>query len=255
MTVGDARSILPLLDRIMKRDALDGLRSIPDESIDLVLTDPPYNVASPHKLTVRHGVLMSTREAWGAWDTFDPAAYDALIDRVISESYRVLKPGGAFYMYSAREDSGYFVRRAKSHGFTYRNQLALIRKCPLPSMAKRNWRSAFELCLYVTKGKPKTFNFLSQPECVNVYSYHATHKQTDHPTEKPLEIIRRMVEVSSNPREIVLDPFMGSGTTAVAAVQTGRHYIGFDTSSAYVRMARERIARTNSAATLAREAA
>lgn len=233
-----------MTDRIELRDALDGLRSLPDESVDLILTDPPYNVASANKLTVRHGVLMSTKEAWGAWDMYEPAAYDEMIEKIIAECFRVLKPGGALYMYTAREDNGHFVRRAVANGFTYRNQLALIRKCPLPSMAKRNWRSAFELCLYVTKGKPRTFNFLSQPECVNIYSYHATHKQTDHPTEKPLEIIRRIVEVSSNAGDLVVDPFMGSGTTAVAAKQTGRHYLGFDTNAEYVKMARKRLAET-----------
>lgn len=228
-------------DRIYRMDALDGLKRLDSESVDLICTDPPYNVASKSKLTVRHGKLMSTEEAWGAWDMFDPAEYDAFIGRVLDESLRVLKPGGALYMFTAREDNGHFVREAVKRGFKYRNQIALIRRCPLPSMAKRNWRSAFELCLYVTKGKPKTFNFLSQPECVNISFYHPSHKRTDHPTEKPFDVIRRIVLVSSNPGDLVVDPFLGSGTTAVAAKQTGRRFIGFDTSDEYIHIARNRL--------------
>ncbi len=233
-------------DGVWTMEALKGMSTLAPESVDLVLTDPPYNIAGSHKLTVRHGRIMSTKEAWGDWDTFDPKEYDAFIGRVLDESYRVLKPGGALYMFSAREDNGFFVREAVKRGFVYRNQLALVRRCPLPSMAKKNWRSGFELCLYVTKGKPKTFNFLSQRECVNVSYYHSTHKQSDHPTEKPLADIRRIVLVSSNPGDLVLDPFMGSGTTAVAAKATGRRFIGFDKSAEYVRMARHRLARTPS---------
>lgn len=229
------------LNRIHCMDALAGLAQLDDESVDLVVTDPPYNIASKGKLTILGGELMSTHEAWGAWDTFHPFDYDLFIQQVLSACYRVLKPGGSLYMFSAREDSGFFIRKAEERGFIYRNQLAMVRKSPLPSFAKSNWRSAFELCLYVSKGKPKTFNFLSQQECINVHHYPSTFKRSRHPTEKPLEFIRRLVEVSSNSGDLVLDPFMGSGTTAVAARQAGRRFIGFELSPEYIAMAQERL--------------
>lgn len=228
--------------RIYRMDALAGMKRLPDESVDLVVTDPPYNIAARNKLTIVRGQLMSTREAWGAWDTFHPFDYDLFIQQVLSACYRVLKPGGSLYMFSAREDSGYFIRKAVQRGFTFRNQLAMVRKSPLPSFGKGNWRSGFELCLYVTKGKPTTFNFLSQRECNNVYAYHSTFKRSRHPTEKPLEFIQRLVEVSSNRGELVLDPFMGSGTTAVAAKVTARKFVGFETNPEYLRMCRHRLA-------------
>ena len=230
------------LDTIHQMDAFAGLEQLPDESVDLVVTDPPYNIASKQKLTVLGGKLMTTADAWGAWDTFHSFDYDLFVGRVISQCYRVLKPGGSFYMFSAREDNGFFIRRAVERGFTYRNQLAMIRKCALPSFGKKNWRSGFELCLYMTKGKATTFNFLSQAECRNVHAYASNFKKTKHPTEKPLEFIRRLVLVSSNPGEIVLDPFMGGGTTAAAAKETSRRFIGFEKESEYIRMAEERLA-------------
>jgi site-specific DNA-methyltransferase (adenine-specific) len=232
------------LNRVHLKDAFEGLAGLPDESIDLVVTDPPYGIASPKRSTIRKGRVMSTQAAWGAWDTFrHPFDYDLMILRLISECFRVLKRGGALYMFLARENCGFFIRQAVARGFTYRNELALVKTTPLPSLHRKNWRSAFELCMYLVKGPtPAAFNFVSQRECVNTYPHPSSVRVTDHPTEKPLEMIRRIVRVSSNPGDFVLDPFMGSGTTAAACVETGRRFVGFETDAAYVRMAEDRIA-------------
>jgi site-specific DNA-methyltransferase (adenine-specific) len=226
-------------------DALAGLKRIAPDSVDLVVTDPPYNIAAKDRITMRSSKPMSTYAAWGSWDSLHPFDYDLLIMSVISECYRILKPGGSLYMFTAREQNGYFVRKAVARRFTYRNQLVMAKKNPLPSLSKSNWRSAFEVCMYVTKGKPKVFNFLSQAECKNVFHYSNTKRYTRHPTEKPLDLIELMIKASSNECELVLDPFMGSGTTAVAAKALGRRYLGFETDLEYVRMARERLNRTD----------
>lgn len=228
-------------NRIHCMDAIEGLKQLDSESVDLVVTDPPFNIASKGKLTIRDGKLVSTMEAFGKWDVFHPFDYDVLIMQVISECYRVLKKGGSMYMFTARENSGFFIRHALARGFTYRNQLALVKTPQLPSFSKTNWRSGFELCMYLTKGPAKTFNFLSQRELVNVHTYWIGQKKTKHPTEKPLEFTKRLVMVSSNPGELVLDPFMGSGTTAKACVETGRDYVGFERDADYIRMAKERL--------------
>lgn len=230
-----------VLNRIHRIDAIEGLKRIPDASVDLVVTDPPYNIASNDRSTMLKGKIISTMKAWGAWDHFHPFDYDILIMSVISECYRVLKPGGALYMFTAREQNGYFVRKAVTRGFVYRNQLAMVKKNPLPSFSKTNWRSAFEACMYLTKGKPKTFNFVSQAECKNVFHYANTHRQTRHPTEKPLDLIKLIVLVSSNEDDLVVDPFMGSGTTAAACKELGRNFLGFELEPEYIKMANERL--------------
>ncbi len=238
---GGGRRWMLRINKVHRMDALVGLSKLPDASVDLVITDPPYNIARPGRSTMKGGKIVSTMSAWGSWDCFQPFDYDLFISKVISECYRVLKSGGALYMFTAREDNGFFIRKAIERGFTYRNQLAIIKKSPQPSFSKANWRSAFELCFYVTKGKAKTFNFLSQPECVNIYPCGTRHKSTKHPTEKPFEMIRRMVGVSSNPGDLVLDPFMGSGTTAAAAKASGRSFLGFELKSEYHQMAYSRL--------------
>lgn len=229
------------LNHIYCLDAFEGLKQLEEESVDLVVTDPPYNIASQHKITKQGNRIVSTMEAWGEWDTYHPFDYDVMMMRLISECYRVLKSGGSLYLFTAREDNGFFIRKALERGFTYQNQLALLKRNPLPHFHKTNWRSAFELCLYVSKGKPKTFHFLSQPECVNVYPYPIPQKETAHPTEKPLEFIKRLIQVSSNEGDLVVDPFMGSGTTAVACQQLKRRFLGFEVNRRYVKLAEQRL--------------
>lgn len=223
-------------------DAFEGLKKLDDESVDLVVTDPPYNIASKTKLTIRRNTIVSTLDAFGKWDRFHPFDYDVFIMRLLSECYRVLKPGGSLYLFTSRENNGYFVRQAKLRGFTYRNQLAMLKTTQLPSFAKANWRSGFEVCMYLCKGAmPKTFNFGEQKDMKNYYLFPIRHKQTRHPTEKPLEFIKKLVAASSNPGDLVLDPFMGSGTTAVACQELGRQFIGFEREKEYVKMARARL--------------
>lgn len=230
------------LNRIHEMDAFAGLSKLEDGSVDLVVTDPPYGIASAKTTTIRKGQIMSTKKAWGAWDTFHPFDYDVMILRLISECYRVLKPGGSLYMFLARENLGFFIRHAVARGFVFRNGLLILKRTPLPSLAKKNWRSAFENCMYLVKeGGTPTFNFLTQKDMVNVYPHCSSEKLTDHPTEKPLGMIRRIIEVSSNKGDLVLDPFMGSGTTAAACLETGRRYLGFEREPEYIRMAERRL--------------
>ena len=98
--------------------------------------------------------------------------------------------------------------------------------------------------MYLSKGPPKTFNFLSQQECINAQYYSNGELRTDHPTEKPLTIIKRLVEVSSNTQDLVLDPFMGSGTTALACKLTGRRFVGFEIMPDYLQMAKDRLVKS-----------
>ncbi|MCC6680506.1 MAG: site-specific DNA-methyltransferase [Phycisphaeraceae bacterium] len=230
------------LNRIHHMDAFEGLAKLKNESVDLIVTDPPYGIASRNMKTIRQGRIMSTQEAWGSWDTFHPFDYDVFILRLISECHRVLKPGGSLYMFLAEEQVGYFARKAVQRGFRLRNLLAILKKAPQPSIYKNAWRRGFELCAFLTKGKTgSTFNFLSQAECVNTFAYSTSDRYTSHPTEKPLAFIQRLIRVSSHPGDLVLDPFMGSGTTAVASKTLDRRYVGFELEPTYIRMAEERL--------------
>lgn len=229
------------INTVHRMDAIEGLRKIKDDSVDLMITDPPYNIASSARRTISRGKIVRTSELYGKWDTYHPFDYELLIMQVITNAYRILKPGGSLYIFAAVQQQGLINDNAGSRGFTYRNHVAIIKKNPLPQFNKNNWRNAIELCSYFTKGKMRTFNFLSQQECINIFPYAIAHKQTTHPTEKPLALIERLVRVGSNKGDLVVDPFMGSGTTAVACAKLGRQFIGFERESDYISMARKRL--------------
>ena len=229
------------LNHIYRKDAWDGLSKLDTGSVALCILDPPYNIASTQKLSLSKNTIVSTHSLWGDWDSMEDGEYDAYMTRVLGQCYRTLKSGGSLYCFCSHQKHGFFLKTLATIGFKYHNTLALVKRNPVPSIRKTNWRSAFELCVYLSKDKRATFNFLSQKECVNVFHYVIGRKETTHPTEKPLDFIKLMVQVSSKNGELVVDPFSGSGTTAVACVETGRNFIGFDASTEYTQMARRRV--------------
>ncbi len=229
------------INTIHQMDAIEGLRKINDNSVDLIITDPPYNVASPNRRTFSRGKPVRTSDKFGHWDTLHPFDHELLMLQTLTHAYRVLKPGRSLYLFAALQQQGLLIGKAIERGFVYRNHLVIIKKNPLPQLNSNNWRNAFELCVYFTKGKAGPFNFPSQQECVNVFPYAIGKKQSTHPTEKPVAFIERLVQVGSNKGDLVVDPFMGSEITAVASAKLGRKFIGFERESDYIAMARKRL--------------
>ena len=233
------------LDRIHLLDAIEGLKRLPDESVDLIVTDPPYNIASRNRHTIRGNKLMTTAESFGSWDVMHPFDHEILILQLISQAFRVLKRGGSLYLFTGRHENGYYVRKAVERGFTYRNQIAIVKTPAMVSVFKNSWRNGFDVCMFLTKGRVGAFHFPGHAEAVNVYQHAIQSKHSKHPTEKPLGLIKRLVSVSSNPGDLVVDPFMGSGTTAVAARALGRRFLGFELNPEYIMMAEERLRKTD----------
>lgn len=97
----------------------------------------------------------------------------------------------------------------------------------------------------MSKGKPNIFNFLTQQEMVNTMPYLIGRKCTEHPTEKPLYAIKRILQTNSNQDSLILDPFMGSGTTGVACAELHRRFIGIEINEAYFNIAKRRIESVN----------
>lgn len=228
---------------LINDDCLSVIAGIPDSSIDLVITDPPYNIGSDDKRTKVGNKIVSNKEAWGKWDSYEEDEYNEFIFFVLQEIYRILSDGGALYFFTAREKNGYFCEYAtKQIGFNYQNTIAIVKQNPIPQFSKRNYRSAFELAFYVSKGKLKTFNFLGQGTMVNAHQYIiGSLKQSSHPTEKPLSIIKILVNVSSNEGDLVFDPFSGSGTTGVASVIYERDFLGVEIDEEYYKESYQRI--------------
>lgn len=234
------------LNHIACADCLAYLRSLPDDSVDLVVTDPPYNVSQKADA---QWLGRSIRKDFGEWDYgFDPKPF-------LAELKRVLKPEGQIYVFcSTRQIPEYMAVFEES--WFFRNLLVWSKTNPVPRLSKTNWLHANEYILYAINEKVKlnkmTFNFPGQAEMKNLFvtpSLQGRERLRDssgktlHPTQKPLSVLKRLIAASSRPGDVVLDPFMGVGSTAVAALQLGLRFLGCDLDTEYVAQARMRIAK------------
>ena len=221
-----------------------GFEKIDDKSIPLTITDPPFNIADSAKVTKQGNVIMSTQEAWGkefkdAWDTWEE--YEAWILKVTGEILRVTQDGGSMVIFLGRKETGLFAHLFEKQGWTFKNKLYFFKNNPLPHVRKNNYRSCVEEALWLSKGKPMQFNFISQQEMKQVFTGNIGKKATKHPTEKYGWMINPLIERHSNEGDLIFDPFMGSGSTAVYALAQGRNFIGFEKNKVYFDMASERI--------------
>lgn len=241
------------MNEIICGDAIEELRKIPTESVDLIVTDPPYNVSTNLKIDRSRWGKKQKRKAiinfdYGEWDKMSSQDFIKFTQKWFTECKRVLKKGGSIYIFFTKELISLFhldgLLYPDENKIKTKNIISWIKSNPLPAFNRTNYRSAVEFIYFGQKeGGKATFNFGQQKDMKNWFEYPLVQGKvrTKHPTQKPLELIQKFIEVSSNKGDIVLDPFIGSGTTAVAAKMSDRNYIGIENNPEYVKIANERI--------------
>lgn len=229
-------------------DALEVLRSLPDDSVDLLCTDPPYNVSERNgrdhttvgRLKRKDGTARKVWRDFGEWDRgFDPAAF-------LDETRRVLREGGSLLAFT----SEFTLPAYLDSGLNHRCLIYWRKTNPTPAFRQLYVRAVEMIVWQVKTDKPRSesWTFNAGGYRPNVYEgpVLAGHLVTNndearvHPTQKPLWLMRTLVEMHSRPGDVVVDPFMGSGTTIAAAKSLGRRVIGTDTISKYVEHAASR---------------
>lgn len=224
------------IDTIYNEDCLEGMKRIPDESVDLVVTSPPYNFGGFDRNGRKSGYASYS-------DDLEDSEYKEWIKQILAECARVLKVGGAIYW----NHKGKFVNHVYQHCFW------VIDLCPIqlaqhivwnypssPDVAKIKWYPRHEEIFMFTKGVPAYFNE-NMASIGDVWQISHIDPTNEHPAPFPLGLARRCVLGSCPEGGIVLDPFMGSGTTAVAATRENRHFIGFELDKGYYEMASKRV--------------
>ena len=202
------------IDTIFNQNCLDGLKALPDKSIDLILTDPPYGKKAD-KGTNGFGAAKNRRYA-GGWDSLIPPPPE-----VFTEMFRVAKNliiFGGNYFGHLLPPSNCWIFWDKKGDIAFQNPFAdgeLI----YTTFKKPVKRIVFRQQGFITDSKDKRY----------------------HPTQKPTELVQQLIELFSEPGQIICDPFLGSGTTAVAAVKTDRHYIGYEIDPGYFQICCERL--------------
>lgn len=245
------------LDRIYCGDCLDGLRALPKAGVNLIFADPPYNIGKDFG----NNRTRVSDKRYAKW-----------LDSWLAECKRVLKADGSIYVCSEWHDS-LIMQTALQEHFTIMNRITWRREKGRGSA--RNWKSNMEDIWFCVKSDDYTFNVddvkqkkeIIAPYKVNgkpkdwvehdgerfrmthpsniwvdtVVPFWSMRENTPHPTQKPELILERIVKASSNASDVVLDPFMGSGTTAVVAKRLGRRFIGFELNPEYVMLAMKRL--------------
>lgn len=212
------------LDTVFYEDCIKGMRRLPDESVDLVIADPPFGIDFDGKSSVYNRdeslVVEDYQEVCGSYTDFTK--------RWISEIPRLLKDHGSMYIFSGWTNLEPVLRSAREVGLTTLNHI--VWHYPFGVFTKRRFvTSHYHVLLLVKNPKDYFFNKIEHyPEDVWPVKRRYRAGEVKNSTKLPLEVVTRCIEFSSQPGDIVLDPFMGNGTSAVAAKSTWRHYTGFE---------------------------
>lgn len=226
------------LNYIDNIDCLEGIKDVPDQSVDLIVTDPPYFLSMGHAGS-RETAFNTNSNQVNSNRTFgDLTIAKPFFAQLFREYRRVLKPNGAFYFFTDWRGYAFYFPIINAE-LPVRN-LIVWDKLSGPGSY---YTFAHELIIFGTAA-PK----LLHKGGTNVWRMKAfssgaakTNGVKVHPTQKPVELITKMIEDSSEPGDTVLDTFMGSGTTAVACLRAGRNYIGFEQDEKYHAIAMQRV--------------
>jgi len=234
------------LNKVHCMDCLEGMRQLPDGCVDLVVTDPPYFNQGTKPKYSRKGKADVVTD-FGDWDKFEnDEQYLSWMKLVICEIVRVLKENGSMYIFTNDRYISYlrhFIRDVD--GMTYASTLIWHKyNAPPRFIMKAGFISSKEIIMFAYKGKDPIFHKPKEfKEMLDVWVTTQTpsNERVGHPTQKPLFLIERLLEISSDETNLILDPFMGSGTTAVACKQLNRNFIGFEIEQKYVEIANKRL--------------
>ncbi len=236
---------------IYNGDCIDILGGLSAESVNMLVTDPPYNISQRgNKISRSNARIKSYRRSkdinldFGDWDHFTDVEYEEFIEQFVKLSKRALVDGAWGYVFFDKMRLGILERLYKEYELKYRTVISWCKTNPPPCFRKYNWVSAAEFISVFSKGKGGIKRFLNPQKLMFNYIMTAnktSYGVTKHPTEKPLEIIERFILTGTYEGDVVLDPFLGSGTTAVAAVKNNRRFVGIEQSLEYCQMAVERI--------------
>lgn len=224
------------MNKIHNMDFIKGLELIEDESIDLILTDIPFNISQENNFKTMKDRKGRNGIDFGEWDKgFDEQSLSALIPK--------LKKGGSIFLFHAFEQFG--IIKDVFSNLELKDRIIWEKTNPMPRNRDRRWISNIELASwYVKKGDKWTFNRQNDKYEGSVLKYPSESGggfKRYHPTQKNLKMIEYILKIHSNEEDVVLDPFIGGGTTALACKNNNRNYIGFEIDGNYYKVANDRL--------------
>jgi modification methylase len=245
-------SELPL-DQILLGDAGQTLRMLPDASINCVFADPPYNLQLRGELRRPDDSLVDGVD--DDWDRFtDFPAYDAFTAGWLTECKRILNKDGTIWVIGSYHNIFRIGAMLQDLGFWILNDVIWRKSNPMPNFRGRRFTNAHETMIWAAREKTSRYKFNYQamkslndelqmrsdwtiPLCTGPERLRNAHGLKLHPTQKPEALLHRVILASTAPGDVIVDPFLGTGTTAVVAKRLHRHFIGIERHPAYVEAA------------------
>lgn len=225
------------INKIFHGDSYELIKKLPDKSVDLVVTDPPYLIEN----TIAGGGSNLAKSIQKTNDElFEYELTVGLENEILTEFMRVMKKPNIYIWCNHKQIPQYLDFFVNKHGCSF--DILIWQKINAVPLFYNKYLTDKEYLLYFRKGgycNPKSYE--SAKTVFNLPINIKDKKLYKHPTIKPLEIIKTIIENSSKENDIVLDTFLGSGTTAVACVETNRRYIGFEINEQYYNIAKDRL--------------
>ncbi|MBN46198.1 MAG: DNA methylase N-4 [Methylophaga sp.] len=215
--------------RLSQYDAISWLKSIESESVDLVVTDPPYESLEKHRKIGTTTRLKQSKSSSNVWFEILP---NERLEALMSELYRVLKKNTHCYIFCDQETMFYLKPIGEKVGFKFWKPIVWDKQ---RIGMGYHYRARYEFILFFEKGKRK-LNNLGIPD---VLGYPRVHR--GYPTEKPVDLAKVLIEQSTSEGELVIDPFCGSGAFGVAALELDRDYWGNDTNAEAIKLTSTRL--------------
>ena len=256
-------------NKILLGDCVEELRKLPDKSVDLVFADPPYNLQlSTELLRPNNTRVDGVDDAWDKFASFEE--YDRFTRAWLAECRRVLKPDGAMWLIGSYHNVFRLGAALQDQGFWILNDVVWRKVNPMPNFRGRRFTNAHETLIWAARDQKSryTFNYESLkasnddlqmrsdwlfPICSGPERLKDDGGRKAHPTQKPEALLHRILIGTTNPGDVVLDPFFGTGTTGAVAKRLGRRWIGIERDPDYARAADERIAKVKTLSTSALE--
>ena len=249
--------ITPFIDTIIPGDCTEVLSRFPEASVDLVFADPPYNLQLSQELRRPNNTLVgAVDDGWDKFSGFEE--YDHFTRLWLSSCRRVLKETGTLWVIGTYHNIYRVGAILQELGFWILNDVIWLKTNPMPNFRGVRFTNAHETLIWAqkTKGTKYTFNHRAMkafnddlqmrsdwtfPLCTGKERLRTLGVKV-HSTQKPEALLYRVLLSSTNPGNLVLDPFFGSGTTGAVAKKLGRHFIGIERDESYIKIAQERIA-------------
>ncbi len=246
------------IDTILVGDCIDHMNALPAGSVDLIFADPPYNLQLEQSLTrPDQSKVDAVDDEWDKFQSF--AHYDSFTRGWLAAARRVLKPDGALWVIGSYHNIFRVGAALQDLDFWLLNDVVWRKANPMPNFRGTRFTNAHETLIWAAKSQKSrvTFNYEAMklanddtqmrsdwlfPICTGNERLTDDDGDKVHPTQKPEALLYRVLNATTKPGDVVLDPFFGTGTTGAVAKKLGRHFIGIEREDSYISAALKRIA-------------